>query len=70
MGQMLVSVRISHLLTFSNTPQSLSPRETPSIGPPGKNPADVDTFITDKNAPPEALKRFAKLGANVVVVSP
>ncbi len=32
--------------------------------------AEVDTFITDKGAPPEALKRFAKLGAEIVTVSP
>lgn len=32
--------------------------------------AEVDTFITDRGAPPEALKRFAKLGVEVVTVSP
>ena len=32
--------------------------------------ADVDTFITDKAAPLEALKRFSRLGAEIVVVSP
>ena len=32
--------------------------------------ADVTTLITDKGAPPEALKRFAKLGAEIVVVAP
>ncbi|MCX6950609.1 MAG: DeoR/GlpR family DNA-binding transcription regulator [Verrucomicrobia bacterium] len=30
--------------------------------------ADVDTFITNRGAPAEALKRFAKLGTEVVVV--
>lgn len=30
--------------------------------------ADVDVFITDKGAPPGALKRFAKLGAEIVTV--
>lgn len=30
---------------------------------------DIDVFITSKGAPPEALKRFARLGAEVVVVS-
>jgi DeoR/GlpR family transcriptional regulator of sugar metabolism len=31
--------------------------------------ADVDTFITDDDAPADALKRFAKLGAEVVAVA-
>jgi DeoR/GlpR family transcriptional regulator of sugar metabolism len=30
--------------------------------------ADVDTFITDKAAPADALKHFAKLGAEIVTV--
>jgi DeoR/GlpR family transcriptional regulator of sugar metabolism len=30
--------------------------------------ADVDTFITDKGAPAEMLKRFAKLGPEIVTV--
>jgi DeoR family transcriptional regulator, fructose operon transcriptional repressor len=30
--------------------------------------ADVDTFITDKAAPADTLKRFAKLGAEIVTV--
>jgi DeoR/GlpR family transcriptional regulator of sugar metabolism len=32
--------------------------------------ADVDVFITDKAAPAAALKRFAKLGPEIVVVAP
>ena len=32
--------------------------------------ADVDTFITDRGAPAEALRRFAKLGAKIVTVTP
>ena len=32
--------------------------------------ADVDTFITNKGAPADALRRFAKLGAKIVTVSP
>lgn len=31
--------------------------------------ADVDTFITDKAAPTDVLRRFAKLGAEIVTVS-
>lgn len=31
--------------------------------------ADVDTFITSKGAPADALKRFAKLGTEIVTVS-
>lgn len=31
--------------------------------------ADVDTLITDKRAPADTLKRFAKLGAEIVTVS-
>jgi DeoR/GlpR family transcriptional regulator of sugar metabolism len=31
--------------------------------------ADVDVFITDKAAPADALKRFAKLGPEVIAVS-
>ncbi|MEO6246317.1 MAG: DeoR/GlpR family DNA-binding transcription regulator [Opitutaceae bacterium] len=31
--------------------------------------ADVDIFITDRGAPADALKRFAKLGAKIVTVS-
>jgi DeoR/GlpR family transcriptional regulator of sugar metabolism len=30
--------------------------------------ADADTFITSKGAPAEALKRFAKLGIEIVTV--
>src|SRR5204862_5435115 len=30
---------------------------------------DVDTFITTRRAPAEALKRFAKLGVEIVTVS-
>ena len=32
--------------------------------------ADADTFITNKGAPADALKRFAKLGVEIVTVSP
>jgi DeoR family transcriptional regulator, fructose operon transcriptional repressor len=32
--------------------------------------ADVDMFITDRAAPAETLKRFAKLGPEIVTVSP
>jgi len=32
--------------------------------------AEVDTFITNKGASAEALKRFAKLGAEIVTVTP
>ncbi len=32
--------------------------------------AEVDTFITDEAAPADALKRFAKLGTEIVTVSP
>lgn len=32
--------------------------------------AEVDIFITDKSAPADALKRFAKLGTEIVTVSP
>jgi DeoR family transcriptional regulator, fructose operon transcriptional repressor len=32
--------------------------------------AEVDTFITDKAVPAEMLKRFAKLGPEIVTVSP
>lgn len=32
--------------------------------------ADVDTFITDRGAPGAALKRFTKLGAEVIVANP
>jgi DeoR/GlpR family transcriptional regulator of sugar metabolism len=32
--------------------------------------ADVDLFITSRGAPPAALRRFARLGAKIVTVSP
>ncbi len=32
--------------------------------------ADVDTFITDKGAPADALKRFARPGVEIVTVAP
>lgn len=32
--------------------------------------ADIDILITDRGAPPAALKRFARLGAKVVTVTP
>ena len=32
--------------------------------------ADVDIFITDRGAPADVLKRFGKLGPEVIAVAP